>query len=146
MCCCCNKKLNRTLKRIERLLKRIAGAENPVGQLTATLISEENEMLIYNFALPQLPDPSNPGDTAKGLVRLSFGGVEQASVETTVGQVSLDGVRIPQGAVVTGSFVFVDDAANESAVPVVLTEFTASDTIPPPDATGTFSATLVGEE
>lgn len=143
------KRIRKSLDDLLDILDPLSDVPNPVGPLTATLISEEDGMLIYDFTpLPQLADPSNPGDTANGLVRLSFDGVTQTPIETTIGQTTLTGVRIPQGAVVDASFVFVDDATppNESLTPVVMPQFTANDTLPPSDPTGTLGAQLVGEE
>lgn len=144
--------INKLTSAIEALtvqVKRIADSltrpPNPIGPFRARLISEGNHMLIYEFDLPQLPAGNHP-DVTHGRVALTFNGEVQPEVKTEIGQAVLSPVKIEQGTNVAGDFAFVDDAGNPSANPTELTPFTASDTIPPPDAVGGFGARMVGEE
>jgi hypothetical protein len=131
---------------LARALKHLVGPPSPRGPLTFQLSGETDMALVYDVDLPSLPEVPEAADVVRGELRLKFDGVDQAVVETNVGQLVAVGVRVPQGAQVEASFVFVDDAGNSSANPVVAEPFTAVDTIPAPDATGGLGFRLTGEE
>ena len=102
-------------------------------------------MLTYSVDLPSLPDVPAAADVVKGVLQLIFNGVAQPPIDTTVGQTTIDSVEIEQDTQVEGNFVFMDDAGNVSHSPTVLTPFTATDTIPPPDAVGGLGMHAVSE-
>lgn len=125
------------LKEVLRLLKRIAGATDPIGLIAFKQTGEDNNMLGYKVTLPTL-DPNDPQskDVVKGLLRLVLNDTPQPDIETAPGQLVIDEFPIEQGTSVAGDFVFVDDAGNLSKNPVAIVPFTASDTIPPPNPIG----------
>lgn len=139
------KAANWILKYIARGVRRLNGPPSPVGQLTFRQTSKENSMLVYELDLPKTPSVPEAADVVGGRIRLSFDGADAQVVETAKDQ-TLATVKVKQGATVDASFVFVDDAGNESKNPLVLPQFTATDTIPPPDAVEGFGARLVSEE
>lgn len=129
------------------LLERMIGPPSPAGQFRLNQMGKDSGMLVYNADLPQLPaDHPQAADTVSGRIRLFYDDVEQPAIDTPLGATVHEGIRIPEGTRVRGQFAFVDNSGNESTNPTVLTEFTASDTIPPPDAEGGFGLTAVAEE
>lgn len=102
--------------------------------------------MVFSFALPtELPDSPQSADVVGGRVRFTVNGTEH-SFATEKGQASLGNIDIKQDALVgPQEFVFVDDAGNVSANPLVLPEFTVVDNIAPSDPVEGFAVASVGE-
>jgi hypothetical protein len=130
-----------------KALYRLMGPPAPQGPITFRVTGEADMAIVYEADLPQLPaDHPQNADVVRGEIRLQFDGAAQAPIETAIGATTHAGIRVPEGTLVSGEFVFIDNASNPSVNPVALAPFTASDTVPPPDAEGGFGLRAVGEE
>ncbi len=134
------------LQSLTAVLRRFLGPPSPTGKLIFVLQGEQEMGLVYDVTLPALPEVPEAADVIGGRLSLKFDGVDQPVIETAVGQKFVNGVIVAQGAIVDVSFSFVDDAGNVSVNPLVLPTFTATDTIPPPDAVDGLAVTLIGEQ
>jgi hypothetical protein len=121
-------------------------AADPQGTIAFRLTGEAPmSRLVYEFALPPVPT----GDAAAADIRqqeltLTVDNVAQAPLIVGLEQTTIR-AAVPQGSRVSASFRYIDDAGNGSANPLVLPEFEAVDTIPPPDPVGGLGTTLIGE-
>lgn len=128
-------------KRIEALLRRFVSPPRP-GSVSATLIREESEMLVYKAALPALPDPV--GDIVKQRLTVTADGVSALEVDLDITATESPEFKVADNAAVVLSLTYVDDAGNMSAPSEQ--SFTAADTIAP-EAPGAFGeVTLLREE
>lgn len=129
--------INRTLTKFLPHLKRIAGAERP-GVIYLQTRSQEGTMLTFDIVLP----PATASDTTKGELAVTIGNAEPQVIETAVGQERVTGLSGEDGAPVSASFVFIDDANNRSE-PSTL-EAVLTDTIAPPQP-GSLGIEVTGE-
>lgn len=138
----------REFRRLNHLLMHLVGPPKPSGLVQFTLTAEVDNMLHYSVSLPSLPAVPESADVVKGVLSLVLTAqdesVEERSIDTAPGQLSIDDVQIDQDVKVNGTFKFVDDAGNESSV-VSIEEFTTKDTIAPPAPEGGVGFTLVSE-
>lgn len=91
--------------------------------------------LRFKLLLPVLPeDPSMQQEIANGRLVVAVGEGEKFAIDTAKDVTELVDDRLvgQQGDVVACSFVWVDDAGNESVTPATL-NVTLTDTIPPAD-------------
>lgn len=117
--------------KLAKLLDRLRDLPDP-GPISLTVTQESGTMLQFKITLPALPDPA--GDIVSGLLRLTIGDGAEQSIETTKEQTEVTGLSGEQGQAVNASFVWIDDAGNQSANPSKLENVILADTIPPPDA------------
>jgi hypothetical protein len=133
--------LDRANELLSKLLDRLRNLPDP-GPLTLSVTSEEENMLKFRIQLPSEPDGA---DIASGELTVKIGDDPEQTIATTKGQTEVADLRGAQGARVSASFVYIDDAGNRSEHPSQLTGVELLDTIPPPDA-GALGIQVTGEE
>ena len=99
-------------------------------------------MLIFDVVLPAIPEA--PSDIVGGRLTYVIAEVEAVVVDTAVGQEKVEVLRGNDGDTVALSFVWVDDAGNESVEPSTL-EAVLVDTFPPPNP-GELGIVVTGED
>lgn len=116
---------NRLLGRLIKLLT--PKIPNP-GSLHF-ILKEASMADVFNYSI-LLPALSDDRDIEKGQLSISTDGGDFLVIDTTKEQTEVVGLSGPQGALVTASFVYIDDAGNASEIPAVL-NFSLDDTVPP---------------
>ncbi len=125
---------------VERLIKLLKRPPNP-GPITLRPLSEENDMIQFDI---DLPVDAGTAEVVGGKLTYSIGVGNTPTVVTTAkGQLAVSGLEGPQDAQVDASFVFVDDAGNDSATPATLS-VTLKDTFPPENP-GALGLRVTGE-
>jgi hypothetical protein len=123
------------LTQIRRILAHQAGwpsPPNPTGSISFRRSGDENMARIF-ATLPQVPDHPEAGDVVSGELSYSLDGAEPTVVATALGQTEVDLGEVADDTAISASFVFIDDAGNRSATPLVAS-YTVADLTPPPDA------------
>lgn len=128
--------------KVEELLKRLRNLPDP-GLLSISVTSEEENMLVFKIQLPA--EPEGFTDIAKGELKVKIGDDAEQLIATEKGQKEVAGLKGAQGAPVSCSFVYIDDAGNRSEHPTELVGVALADTIPPPDA-GALGIQVTAEE
>lgn len=132
-------KLGELCRAFRRLFQHLC-LHNP-GPIRAVLTGE-SDMLDITFKVQLPEEPTEPNDIVGGKLTVAINGEEQ-EFDTVKGQTEVDGLVGPQGAAVDLSFVYVDDAGNESVQPSTAS-VVLEDTVPPANP-GTLGVTITGE-
>lgn len=128
--------------RTNQLLSRLIGPERPVGRLEFEPLVPGDRAMKFRALLPGLPDGNpNNADAVAGRLTVNVNGTP-TTYDTVIGATAYEPLEFAPGDRVSGHFVFVDAAGNESLNPVIASEFVVPDNVPPPDPAGelTFEA------
>jgi hypothetical protein len=132
------------LEEIRDALKLVASAITippKPGDLELSVTGESENMLNFNISLPAAP--AEPNDIVKSVLTYKIGETDAVTVELEKTATEVADLQGNEGDVVDISFVYVDNAGNQSQTPSTL-QVTLVDTIPPADP-GTLGVNVVGE-
>lgn len=136
------------MKTLIRLLIRLVrdwlGTVPNPGPLSISIRKEFLNMLQFRVNLPQ---GDNLTDVVSGeltVTKTLNGETSTNTIQTALGQSSVEGLVGDDNTDVVLSFAYVDNAGNRSTLPAVLT-VTLTDTIPPADP-GALAVEITGEE
>jgi hypothetical protein len=130
------------LLELTKAVKQLAGPTPGVGSLYLQIIGE-GEMLQGRVKLPSIPEGTPEGEVVSGKLTLTVNGTTQ-EFDTTPGQEFQEGLQFNQGDLVSGSFVFIDNAGNVSKTPKTFDEMEVKDTIAV-EPEGDFGLEITGE-
>ena len=131
------------LESLSNLLKNVFSRPPNPGAMKRALVREENDMLVYEITLPEWPqkDGANDPEVVKAVANVNIAGIG-TNQDIEPGTATIE-VSAQEGNSVMVTLSYVDNNGNTSAVPSTL-NFSASDTIPPPNP-GEMTFTLKSE-